>query len=644
MSYSSHFEQLFQPFRIGSMTLKNRIVMPPMGTNYATEEGYVTDQLKDYYEERAKGGVGLIIVEATCVDSPVGKAFSHQLVIDEDRFIPGLSQLVQAIHQHGAKIAVQLHHAGNGTKTSITHSQPVAPSPVTRPGYDPPRELIHKEVEELVLRFAQAAERAKQAGFDGVEVHGAHLYLLAQFLSSAWNRRQDAYGGTLENKARLLLEILQAIRERVGSTYPVWFRLNGREYGIEDGITLDETRTVAGMLQDAGADAIHVSAFAYVNPRAIPPMSQRAGTMLHLAQAVKEVVTIPVIAVGRIDPELGEKALQEGRADLIAIGRGLIADPELPNKAAEGRLEEVTPCISCNTCMDHVVDWDKSIRCVINAATGREKEYIITPAPKAKKVLIVGGGPAGMEAARVAKLRGHEVELWEKAERLGGQLLTAAAPPHKEGIPILLNYLVNQVDKLGIKVRLEQEATPALIEKEKPDVVVLATGATPLLPEITGVGRPNVVKAQDVLLEKVEAGEKVIVIGGELVACETAEFLADKGKKVTILRRGPKIAEKIAHSPRELLLSRLEAKGVTMLTGVRYESISDKGLTLVTSEGERLTIEADTIVLAAGAASNTQLFQALEGKIREIYLAGDCVQPRRIVEAMHDGSSIGRKI
>lgn len=547
-------EKLFEPARLGEMNLRNRMIMPPMGTNYATQDGYVTDQMTDYYEQRAKSGVGLVIVEAACVDFPRGKGFIRQLGIDDDRFTPGLRQLAQIIHRQGAKSGIQLHHGGNASKTSITGLQPVAPSPLARPGGDLPKELSVKEIEDIVFRFAKAAERAKKAGFDGVEVHAAHHYLLAQFLSSAWNKRQDGYGGDLRNKARITLETVQAIREKVGRNYPLWCRINGREFGIKDGITLEETQELAVLLEDAGVNALHISAFAYTSPRSVPPMSVRRATMVPLAEAVKKVVKIPVIAVGRIDPQTGEGVLQAGRADFVAMGRGLIADPELPNKAASGRLKEVVPCIACNHCMECVTEWDEPVHCAVNAAAGRESEFQITPAPQPKRVLIIGGGPAGMEAARVARLRGHKVELWEKEKELGGQMLAAAVPPHKGGIPILIEYLASQMEKLGVRVQLGRKATPALIKGKKSDVVILATGAEPLIPEISGVDRAKVVTAQQILAGMTEVGESVIVIGGEFVGCETADFLADKGKKVTILRRGSQMAEKLAPSARELLL------------------------------------------------------------------------------------------
>ena len=361
---------------------------------------------------------------------------------------------------------------------------------------------------------------------------------------------------------------------------------------------------------------------------------------MHLAEAIKKVVNVPVIAVGRLNPQLGERILREGKADFVAMGRALLADPELPNKAASGRLGELVPCIACNECYNLAVPR----QCTINAALGREREYGIKPAEGRKKVLIVGGGPAGMEAARVATLRGHEVTLYEEGSRLGGQLNVAAVPSSRKGLLALTGYLMSQVRKLGIKVSLGEEVTAELVEEVKPEVVIVATGATPFIPEIPGVGGSNVAGALDVLAGKVEVGDRVVVIGGELVGCNTAEFLAEKGRKVTIMRRGPAMALRLGPTWRELILNKLVELGVTMLTEVRYEEITERGLVITNREGNRQTIGADTIVLAAGARPNRKLFKELEGRVPEIYLAGDCIAPRRALYAVADGSRIAHGI
>jgi 2,4-dienoyl-CoA reductase-like NADH-dependent reductase (Old Yellow Enzyme family)/thioredoxin reductase len=645
------FRKLFEPGRIGEMELKNRMVMPAMGTNLATRDGYVNEQMKDYYEERAKGGVGLVIVEVACVDPPTGKTVPCQLLIDDDKFIPGLSELAEVIHRYGAKAALQLMHAGRAAKSKVTHTQPVAPSAIPMPfapgaGYEGemPRELTVDEIKDLVGKFGKAAQRAKKAGFDGVEIHSLGLYLVAQFLSSASNRRQDDYGGELKNRARFLLDTIKAIKEAAGQDYPAWCRLTVREFGIEGGITLEEGQEVARRAQEAGADAIHVTVMAWgVSPRARPPTAEPPGNMVPFAEAIKKVVTVPVIAVGRINPELGERVLQEGKADFIAIGKGLISDPELPRKAASGRIDEIRPCIGCLRCIDNILHKDGVVQCTVNAAAGKEREYQLRPVEKSKEVLVVGGGPAGMEAARVTALRGHRVTLYEKQDKLGGQLLQAIVPPYKNNLVGLIDYLATQMVRQGVKIELGIEATPELIEEAKPEVVLLATGVTSLIPEIPGIHRPNVVTAQKVL-EGEEVGERVVVIGGELVGCEIAEYLAERGKKVTIVEILTDVATRVISALRGLLLSRLAARGVTILTGVKDEELTERGLAITTKEGEKQLIEADTVVLAAGAKPNKVLLPALEGKIPEIYSIGDCVEPRDIFEAIADGYHVGRRI
>jgi 2,4-dienoyl-CoA reductase-like NADH-dependent reductase (Old Yellow Enzyme family)/thioredoxin reductase len=619
--------------------------MPPMATKYSSYDGLVTDQLKDYYAARARGGVGLVIVEASCVDAPVGKAFQRQLLVDHDRCVPGLAELVDVVKQEGAKIAIQLHHAGSEARSSITGVQPVAPSPIAKPGHELPRELTTEEVSGLVLCFARAAQRAKHAGFDGVEMHGAHGYLIAQFLSSFFNKRSDVYGEGIGGRARFLVEIIRKTIELVGREYPVWCRMNGREFGAEGGLSTEEAQQVAQMVQKAGADAIHVSVMAYgVSPRTAPPMAQPPGNLVRFAETIKNVVSIPVIAVGRIDPATAETVIEEGRADLIGIGRALIADPELPNKAAAGKLDDIRPCIGCQTCLDCITAWDESVGCVVNPAAGRERESVARIADKRKKVVVVGGGPAGMEAARVSALRGHSVVLYEKGESLGGQMLLASIPPYKNAVDTFADYQRSQVSRLGVKVEVGEEVTAPLVEKAKPDAVILAAGVRLAIPEIPGVDRANVVTAFDVLLGRVEVGTKVGVIGAEVVGCETAEFLADEGRTVTLMRRGEDVATKLNPSSRQHLLARLEAKGVTMLTGVHYEEITDEGVVITTREGERQTVEADTVVLAAGSLPDIELYQGLQGRVPELYLVGDCAEPRNIMAAVADGYFTALKV
>ncbi|MBM3119760.1 MAG: FAD-dependent oxidoreductase [Chloroflexi bacterium] len=610
------FPKLFEPGRIGSMEVKNRLVMPPMATGLALKDGTVTDCQIDYYEERAKGGSGLVIVEITCVDSPVGKGNVRQIAIDDDRFIPGLTRLAEAIKRHGARAAIQLHHAGRQTSARWTGYQPVAPSSIPMPGGEQPRELTLKEIAILVTRFGEAAERAKRAGFDGVEIHGAHCYLICQFLSPLSNQRQDAYGGSIENRARFLLEVIKAIREGVGKDYPVWCRLSAVEIGVEGGITLEDTQVVAKMAEKAGVDAIHVSAHT-IAPARRPPMAQPPCAFVPFAEGIKKVVSVPVIAVSRIPPELGEEVIREGKADFVAMGRPLLADPGLPQKVATGRMEDIRPCLYCLTCLDSL-NWRKEgVCCTVNPTLGREREYAVKPAESPKRVIVVGGGPGGMEAARAAALRGHKVVLFDEGDELGGQLLLAAKPPFKETIETLRQYLVRQVTESGVELRLRQRFTADLLAELKPDVVVLATGVTPFIPQIPGIQSEKVIPASQVLVGA-ETGERVVVIGGELVGCETALYLAERGKKVTIMRRGPELATKVHQFIREPLLGRLQYRGVSILTGVEYEEVTDSGVVIRSGVGERKVVEADTVVLAAGAKPSTELLASIEGKVSRV--------------------------
>jgi len=626
------------------MELRNRVVMSAMVTCFGTEDGCVSERTKNYLGARAQGGVALLIVEATYVH-PCGKAYANQLGISDDKFIPGMSELIQAIHKHGAKVAVQLHHGGRRAKSEVSGMQPVAPSPLACPGGEIPRELTIDEIEEIIASYAEAALRAKKAGFDGVEIHGAHGYLIDQFLSPWSNKRQDDYGGALQNRARLLIEVIEAIKDAVGEGYPVWCRINGKEYGIEGGTTLEEAKETARMVQNAGVNAIHVSAYGPKAPTNLTSPTFVPAVIEELAEEIKKVVNVPIIAVGRITPEAGERIIEEGKADLVAIGKALLADPELVNKAASDRLEDITPCIICMKCLEDLFSPDvPSVRCSVNAALGKEKEYAITPTKKSEKVLVVGGGPAGMEAARVAALRGHKVTLWEKESRLGGQLVQAAIPPYKDRVASLTKYLQTQLKKLDVHVELGKEATAAMIVEFKPEVVILATGVKPLIPDIPGLEKVQAIQAADVLEDKAEVGNRVAVIGGGLVGCETALFLALQSRRVTILEVLPEMALGVASVLRAFFLERLLEEGVTLLPGIKCNEVTPDGLVVTTKEGEKKTIEADTIVLAAGALPDDKLYQDLKGKVPGIHCIGDCVESRTIRDAIAEGYCIGLQV
>lgn len=639
------------------MTLKNRIVMPPMDVGV----GYRGWRARGFYGERARGGVGAIMPAALSVDLlSTDDAWEQGGGVAS--FIEGLRLLTDEVHKAEAKIGLQLFYpprfpAYTGSPED-TRGDLVGPSARIEP--DPPvhayasalaevRELTIEEIETIISRFAKGAAAAKEAGFDFVEFHGAHGYLPCQFFSPLDNRRTDKYGGDLPRRMRFGLECVKAIRATVGDNYPIFYRIGA----VEDrpgGISLDDSIEFAIELEKAGVDVIDVSIAS--NPElkyftwpniAIPTSDFPMGTFAHLAEAIKQWVSVPVITVGRINtPEVAESILTQDKADLVAIGRQLIADPFWPDKAVKGEFDEIVPCLSCNTCLE-TGRRERRASCAVNASVGKEAEYRIIPAEKTKKVLVAGGGPAGMEAARVAALRGHEVTLCEKNVQLGGKLLVAGIAPYKDRINELREYLIRQIEKTGIEVKLSNEVTAKFIEEIKPDVVIIATGAIPLIPDIPGIRGDNVVTALDILSNRKEVGDKVIIVGGGMVGCETAEFLAQKGKKVIIIEMLEEIGSDIELITRFRILQRLSNGGVRMKTRTEVEEITDRGIRAA-REGRTEFFEADTVVLATGMKSINEFAKELEGKIAELYLIGDCTEPRKIVNAIGDGARIGREI
>lgn len=638
------FPLLISPTKIGNLQLKNRMVMPPMETNYAYGDGSVTDRLVAYHEERARGGVGLIIVEASYVHI-TGKGFKNGLGIYSDRLIPGLRRLVEAVHAHGAKIAIQLFHGGRQAHSEYTGQPLLAPSPIPDPTVgETPKELSKDEINMLVKAFAEAARRAKTAGFDAIELHGAHGYLLDEFLSPFSNKRTDEYGGSLENRMRFPLEVVRAVRQAVGPEFPIIYRMSADEK-VPGGLTLDETKVVARRLEQEGVNALHVSAGVYASAQwVIQPMYLPRGCLVDLAQGIKSVVKIPVIAVGRInDPEVAEDILKAGKADLISFGRGLLTDPEMPKKVIEGRLDEIRHCIACcQACIDELFR-DHAIGCTVNARAGYEREFTLGRASRPRKVLVVGGGPAGMEVARVAALRGHQVTLWEKSGDLGGQLPLAFTPPQKDEIATFRDYLMGQLAKLQVKVQLNKEATPEAVSQEKPDVVVIATGARPATLNVPGVEADNVVLSWDVLRGKVQVGKKVAVIGGGLVGCETAEYLAEKGHEVTIIEMLPQVAGDIGPLVGAMLMERLKQQ-VKIITGAKLKAIKGRTITLAYNDREEDLADIDTVVLAIGSRPEDTLAQAMEGSGIDYYVIGDAVSPRRITQAIFEAMRVGHEL
>jgi len=638
------FQALFRSGEIGRLRLRNRIVMPPMGTNYGDEKGRVTDRLKAYYEARAKGGAGLVIVEIISVDSPRGNCLVGNLTLHDDSCIPGMAELTAAVKSHGTPIAAQLFHSGVETHRNVTGVQPVGPSVVKPFGGDIPRALTVPEIKDLIEKFAQAALRARAAGFDAVEIHGATYYLIAQFLSRRWNKRDDRYGGDLWNRTRFLLETLNAVRAAVGAEFPVWCRINGSEFGFEEGLNLEEARQIAKWAQDGGAQAIHVSSFGGGTRPDMGPTVLEHGVLLPLAREIKKVLSVPVIAAGRIDPAQAQKALTEGDVNFISIGRGLIADPELPNKLREGRPEDIAPCIGCLECIHHIMYKRLPLRCSVNALCGREGEYGIKPASKAKDVVVIGGGPGGMEAARVAALRGHRVTLYEKESVLGGLSLSAGLPPGKEDINRLITYLKTQMAKLGIRICLGERINPSDASGLNCDAIVVACGASPVIPDITGLEDTPYITAEESLLGRVDLGDRLLIVGGSLAGLETADHFSDRGKNVTVVEILDRMASDMNPIHRRLLLDRLRGKGVSLMTGISDERIEGKSFLFKDREGKRQELTFQTLIIAAGRKPGQAAWEDLRSGMKDLWFVGDAVQCRGIIEAIADGNRSGRSV
>ena len=642
------FSTLLSPIKINGLEIKNRFVVPPMGTNYANIDGTVTQQMIDYYVARAKGGFGLIIVEVVAVD-PLGKAIICEGGLWNDGQIEGWSKLVNAVHEAGAKIFVQLHHCGRQTAPPyIGGKQPVAPSTVACPLMDTiPHELTVEEIWNIIHEFGDAALRAKKAGFDGVEIHGAHGYLVAQFMSPHANKRTDEFGGDFMGRMKFPLEIFKDVRAKCGRDFPMDFRYCYDEK-VNGGRTLEESTVIARLAEDAGVDALNISIMTYASlewmsaPAAVSP-----GFNQYPTEFIKKSVHIPVMSVGRYNNlYIAEDVLKSGKADMICFGRESIADPEIPNKVREGRINEICPCIAClQSCLGYLFDATKNkVSCLVNPVTGHEGEYDLSEAKEKKKVMIVGAGPAGLEAAWVAAKRGHKVVVYEKEKEAGGQYRVAAIPPTKHEVLMMLKYYLTMGKKYGVEYKFNTEVTDGVLEKEHPDVVILATGGVPLYPNIPGIHDGSFASVRDILCGLVAPGRNVLVVGGGMSGAETADFLGEHNRSVTIMDMLPTIAQDAESGVRVFLMKRLEEHHVKMVTGAKVKCFYPDGVTYEQDGAEKELRGFDTVVLALGVKSYNPLEEKLRGKVKELYVIGDAEHAGKANQATEAGLAAALKI
>ena len=634
-------KHLFSPIRIKNLEIPNRIVMPPMGTNLGNRDGTVSEANLAYMKRRARGGAGLIITEISAVH-PSGMASPSELGSYDDRFIPGLKKLADVIHGQGGKAALQLHHTGRESFYLLKAGKAVAPSPIRSLVFGlTPREMTPEEIRELIVAFGAAALRAKEAGFDAVEVHGAHGYLLTQFLSALSNQRTDEYGGDLFQRGRFIREVLQEVRRRVGEAFPVSLRLSAEEF-IKGGYTVEDLKPLLPEWVKDGADVIHASLGTHGSPAGITsaPAEYPPGFNAVRAGRIKEMVKVPVIAVGRFTGlPLADEVIGRGEADLVAFGRQFLADPDFVSKFREGRSEDIRRCIACNQgCIERLILGEGNIRCAINPETGQETLYPLGPAAVRRKVWVIGGGPAGMTAAAEAARLGHQVELYEKENALGGQLRYAGKPPFKKMYEEWGAWLETQARKAGVRLHPGMAVTEKMIRDGNPEAVILAAGGEKVVPDIPGIELSHVCDAWRVLSSEVAPKGRVLVIGGGLIGMETADFLSQKGSRVTLveaLKRSP-VLKITSHG--YMLHTRLREKGCRLLFSTTVKRIEPSSVVLVSQDAEEVLSPVDQVVIAVGLRPAEGLKKFLEEKGLRHFVAGDAVSPRRIIEATEEGA------
>lgn len=635
---------MFTPIQIGSVEIKNRFVVPPMGNNFANGDGTLSERSLGYYAARAKGGFGLITVEATVVDK-TAKGGPKKPCLYEDSVIDSFQKVADAVHAEGGKISVQLQHAGAEGNAKAAGYPIKAPSPIaSHVGKDIPKEITREEIYALIEKYGDAAVRAKKAGFDSVEVHMAHGYLVSSFISQRTNKRVDEFGGNFENRMRLSRLILENIRKKTGDSLGIICRINCDD-NVLGGISVQDAAAVAAYLEVCGADAIHVSRAVHIRDEFMwAPTCVHGGFNADYVTEIKKAVQIPIIMVGRFtEPDYAELMVKEGRADLIAFGRQSIADPEMPNKALRGELDTMTPCIGClQGCVANMFQGN-SIQCLVNPLVGHETE--LTKSEKEKKVMVVGGGVGGLYAAYIARLRGHEVTVYEKADVLGGNMRLAAFPPGKGDLIGMVRNYIALCEQIGVKVVMNTQVTEAFIQQEGPDALIIATGATPLVLPIKGIEEAGLLHGDDVLSGKAQCGLKVLVVGGGMVGCELAAFLGEAEHEVTVIELRDKVGADVITEHRKYLMKDFEDYHIQTITGAKVSEFLKDGVTYELENGEKASLQGfDSVVLAMGYRNYNPFGEEASKLAKEVYVIGDAVRARRALDATKEALEVAMSI
>ena len=635
---------LWSPIHVGTLRLEHRLIMAAMGSGFASAGGRATDRLVRYLARRAEGGIALVTTEATAVDAS-GAPFPVALRADDDGTLEGLRRVAEAVHAHGVPISMQLYHAGRQMSLRVSGRQPVAPSAIPCPMVrEMPRALEGEEIPALVERFAEAAARAREAGFDAIELHGSHGYLIHQFLTPLANQRTDQWGGDLAGRARFALAVVRRIRERLGRGFPLLYKLSAEDR-LPGGLTLDDTLVFGRWLEEAGVDALIVSAGTYGSFQwIVQPLGWPQACLRAQAARFSETLRIPVAAVGRInDPAVAEEVVERGEADLVAMGRALLADPDLPRKARAGRREDLLRCITCNECLAQLMKAEP-IRCAVNPEMGREAEFPPRPAAKRRRIVVVGGGPAGMQAAFVARRRGHEVTLLEAAEALGGRLRLADRPAFKREVGELAPHWARRLAQAGVAVRLGTPATREDIGRLGADIVVVAAGARVTLPALPGMDAPHVRSVEQCLAGDGRGAGPAVVLGGGNAACEAACYLREGGWEVTLLAPGRDVARDVEPQTRRGVAGKLRRLGVRIVTGARAEAIDAGAVRYTDAAGQPATASAALVVVEGTLTPDEALRRELEAEGITVFATGDSAAPGDLAAAVHGATDLALRL